>query len=169
MKRLFAWLFLAVGFAYSAFEPIELKGGSIIQGEVASWDGQKLEVKAEFGNLTFKRDQLSEKMLQKLSMASGDSKALQARIAELEATVASLRRDNAALRQQLQGSAASAPVPVSNSLSASPTTPEPRTTTSREKHTISSTGKRHNSSCRYYGSGRPCGPSDGVACKTCGG
>ena len=31
-------------------------------------------------------------------------------------------------------------------------------------YTISSTGKRHNSRCRYYGSGRPCGPTDGVAC-----
>ena len=36
---------------------------------------------------------------------------------------------------------------------------------------LSSTGKRHNSSCRYYKSskGRPCGATDGVACKTCGG
>lgn len=36
---------------------------------------------------------------------------------------------------------------------------------------LSSTGKRHNSSCRYYKSskGRPCGAKDGVACKTCGG
>jgi hypothetical protein len=36
---------------------------------------------------------------------------------------------------------------------------------------ISSTGKRHNSSCRYYGTGKckPCGPKDGVACKVCGG
>lgn len=36
---------------------------------------------------------------------------------------------------------------------------------------LSSTGKRHNASCRYYGSGkgRSCGASDGVACKVCGG
>ena len=36
---------------------------------------------------------------------------------------------------------------------------------------LSSTGKRHNSSCRYYKSakGRPCGAKDGVACKVCGG
>jgi hypothetical protein len=36
---------------------------------------------------------------------------------------------------------------------------------------LSSTGKRHNSSCRYYKSskGRPCGKNDGVACKSCGG
>lgn len=36
---------------------------------------------------------------------------------------------------------------------------------------LSSTGKRHNSSCRYYKSskGHACGPKDGVACKSCGG
>ncbi len=35
----------------------------------------------------------------------------------------------------------------------------------------SSSGKRHNSSCRYYenSKGHHCGPNDGVACKICGG
>jgi hypothetical protein len=35
----------------------------------------------------------------------------------------------------------------------------------------SSSRKRHNSKCRYYksGKGRPCGPTEGVACKICGG
>lgn len=34
-----------------------------------------------------------------------------------------------------------------------------------------SSGKRHNSSCRYFKSsnGRMCGPNDGIACKICGG
>jgi hypothetical protein len=34
-----------------------------------------------------------------------------------------------------------------------------------------SSNKRHNSSCRYYGTtkGRSCGPNDGIACKICGG
>ena len=32
-------------------------------------------------------------------------------------------------------------------------------------------GLRHNSGCRYYrnSTGKPCGPNDGKACKTCGG
>jgi cell division septum initiation protein DivIVA len=36
---------------------------------------------------------------------------------------------------------------------------------------LSSSGKRHNSNCRLYGTsrGRPCGASDGAACKLCGG
>jgi hypothetical protein len=35
----------------------------------------------------------------------------------------------------------------------------------------SSSGKRHNSSCRYYGTtkGRACSSTEGVACKVCGG
>jgi len=34
-----------------------------------------------------------------------------------------------------------------------------------------SSGRRHNASCRYYNSskGRPCGPNEGTACKVCGG
>jgi len=34
-----------------------------------------------------------------------------------------------------------------------------------------SSGKRHNSSCRYYhnSKGHPCGPNDGIPCKICGG
>jgi endonuclease YncB( thermonuclease family) len=34
-----------------------------------------------------------------------------------------------------------------------------------------SSGKRHNSSCRYFhnSKGQPCGPNDGIACKICGG
>jgi len=37
---------------------------------------------------------------------------------------------------------------------------------------ISSTGKRHNSGCRYYGKGKghlTSNPAEGVACKICGG
>lgn len=35
---------------------------------------------------------------------------------------------------------------------------------------LSKTGKRHNSSCRYYKcGGRPCSKDEGVACKVCKG
>jgi hypothetical protein len=38
------------------------------------------------------------------------------------------------------------------------------------KFTISSTGKRHNSTCRYYGKGRSVSDRKrGIACKICGG
>jgi hypothetical protein len=53
---------------------------------------------------TFKREQLSQATLQRLDILSGDPQKLAARVVELEATVESLRKDNAALRQQLQAS-----------------------------------------------------------------
>ena len=36
---------------------------------------------------------------------------------------------------------------------------------------LSTSGKRHNSKCRYYkkSKGIPCGSKDGTACKACGG
>ena len=55
--------------------------------------------------MTFRRDQLSQATIQRLELLSGDPQKLFARISELEATVESLRRDNAALRQHLRHSA----------------------------------------------------------------
>jgi hypothetical protein len=85
---------------------IELSGGSVIKGDLISWNGQQAVVRAEFGSMTFRRDQLNQATIQKLELLSGDPQKLLARISELEATVESLRKDNAALRQQLQTAAA---------------------------------------------------------------
>jgi hypothetical protein len=52
-----------------------------------SWNGQQAVVKAEFGSLTFKREQLSQATIQRLDLLSGDPQKLSARTAELEATV----------------------------------------------------------------------------------
>ena len=99
---LMALLLVSIGNTLSAPIPVELTGGSVIKGDLVSWNGQQAVVKAEFGSLTFKREQLSQATLQRLDLLSGDPQKLVARIAELEATVDSLRKDNAALRQQLQ-------------------------------------------------------------------
>jgi outer membrane murein-binding lipoprotein Lpp len=80
---------------------LELTGGSVIKGDPVSWNGQQVVVKAEFGSLTFKREHLSQATLQRLDLLSGDPQHLVSRIAELEATVNTLRKDNAALREQL--------------------------------------------------------------------
>jgi hypothetical protein len=149
---------------------IELSGGSVIKGDLISWNGQQAVLKAEFGSMTFRRDQMSQATIQKLELLSGDPQKLLERISELEATVESLRKDNAALRQQLQTTAAAPATGISREV-----TPRANSFTSSASaptglsYTISSTGKRHNSRCRYYGSGRPCGPTDGIACKICGG
>jgi hypothetical protein len=166
-------LLASIATAMSAPITLELSGGSVIKGDLVSWNGQRAVVNAEFGSTTFKRDQLSPATIQRLEFLLGDPQKLLARISELEATVESLRKDNAALRQQLQSAAAAQSVPPAatnrevghraTSFASSVSAPIDLS------YTISSTGKRHNSRCRYYGSGRPCGPTDGIACKICGG
>ena len=171
--RLILLLLASIASALSAPISLELSGGSVIKGDLISWNGQHSILKADFGAMTLRRDQLSQATIQRLELLSGDPQKLLARISELEATVESLRKDNAALRQQLQAAtAAQSPqsgagigrvaMPV-NSFTSSVSAP------TGLSYTISSTGKRHNSRCRYYGSGRPCGPTDGIPCKICGG
>jgi len=87
---------------FSAPITLELSGGSVIKGDLVSWNGEQAVVKAEFGPVTFRRDQLNQATIQRLELLSGDPQKLLARISELEATVENLRKDNAALRQQLQ-------------------------------------------------------------------
>ena len=164
----------SVATALSAPVTLELTGGSVIKGDLVSWSGQQAVVKAEVGSMTFRRDQLSQASIQRLELLSEDPQKLLERISELEATVESLRKDNAALRQQLQShTTKQSASPASamgggtersaNSFTSSVSAPTDLS------YTISSTGKRHNSRYRYYGSGRPCGPTDGIPCKICGG
>jgi hypothetical protein len=96
-KGLIALLLVSATTLLSAPITLELTGGSVIKGDLVSWNGQQAVVKAEFGSLIFKREQLSQATLQRLDLLSGDPQKLVARIAELEATLESLRKDNAAL------------------------------------------------------------------------
>ena len=95
-------LLASVATVLSAPIALELSGGSVIKGDLVSWNGEQAVVKAEFGSMTFRRDQLNQATIQRLELLSEDPQKLLARISELEATVESLRKDNAALRQQLQ-------------------------------------------------------------------
>jgi hypothetical protein len=171
--RLIVLLLAGVATGLSAPITLELNGGSVIKGDLVSWNGQQAVVKAESGSMTLRRDQLSQATIQRLELLSGDPQKLLARISELEATVESLRKDNSALRQQLQTAAAAQsppPAAVSREVAARATSfTSSVSAPTGLSYTISSTGKRHNSRCRYYGSGRPCGPADGIACNICGG
>ncbi|WAC18690.1 hypothetical protein OVA24_15780 [Luteolibacter sp. SL250] len=89
---------------------------------------------------------------------SGDA-ALRAKIAELEGALRKLQAENALLRKQL----------------AEPETAKPAEAPAKilpdGARWISTTGKRHNSSCRYFGQGkgRAGKQGEGVPCKVCGG
>ena len=154
---------------------LELKSGSKIKGELVSWDGEQATVKADFGEVKLSKAQLSQQSLSELALLSGDASALKAKITELQSTVNSLRRDNAALREQLAGAAVRPLTPPVAALmpagamgfASAPAAAAP----AGGGYWISSTGKRHNANCRYYqtSKGRPGAPGEGVACKTCGG
>jgi hypothetical protein len=170
VTALFLLLVVSAVTVFCAPITLELLSGSVIKGDLVSWNGQQAAVKAEFGSLTFKREQLSPGALQRLDLLSGDPQKLAARIVELEATVESLRKDNAALRQQLQAATAARSAPPAPTMPVRAISSTASTTAqSGLSYTISSTGKRHNSRCRYYGSGRPAGPNEGIPCKICGG
>ena len=55
--------------------------------------------------------------------------------------------------------------------SVSPLAKDPPGKVTEENHWLSSTGKRHNATCRYfkYPGGAVCGPTEGVPCRLCGG
>jgi hypothetical protein len=163
--------------AVSTAAPItlELKSGSTIKGELIKWDGEQATIKAEFGEFTLAKAQLSDKALSELAVSSGDASALKAKITELQSMIESLRRDNAALREQLAG-AVSRPVapPVAPPMPAGAmgfTSAPAAAAPASGGYWISSTGKRHNANCRYYQTsrGRPGSANEGVGCKICGG
>jgi hypothetical protein len=91
---------------------------------------------------------------------------------DLEQTVKALQADNAALREQLRTATTKPPSTTSTQNAAQvPSTFSPAVQDAPQAYWLSSTGKRHNKSCRYYGTGRgrACAPNDGVPCKLCGG
>lgn len=149
---------------------ISLLDGSRLKGRIVSMTASEVTVMSDLGTFRVPLDKLTAESRLAVSQAGKpDAEALLRRIAELEAKVSQLQQENEALRRQ----AASVPVPgyagpAARSLTPSaPSSPPPAVAAG--SHSISSTGKRHNSGCRYFGSGRSCGPNEGIACKICGG
>lgn len=101
---------------------------------------------------------------------------LQRQVATLQSENDFLRREIKALRQalSLDDPAPAAQPEVNRGTKDSAIVVPPTTTRSSQEAgywLTSSTGKRHNPRCRYYGSskGHPCKSSEGTACKVCGG
>ncbi len=144
---------------------IVLLDGSSLKGTVTSRSTTELAVRTDVGTLRIPTDQLSPASKQKIFTESPRDRT--ALIAQLEARIAALESENRELRRRLAQSPATPPA-------AAPAAPAARALTpSREpgalSYSISSSGKRHNSRCRYYNPGFPCAPTQGVACKVCGG
>lgn len=87
-----------------------------------------------------------------------------AEAAALKAENAALKRENAQMKRELEVQPKMRVLPGFEA--------EQRTQPSKGGYWLTiSTGKRHNSSCRYFQgkNGRACGPREGEACKVCGG
>jgi hypothetical protein len=151
-------------------DSFSLSDGSQIKGRIMSATASEVTVMTEFGILRLGLDKLTPESRAKVTEgAKPDVDALLKRVAELEAKVQQLQQENEALRRQALAAPTPGYRPASSSNSFTPSSSAPQQPASGAGYTISSTGKRHNSGCRYFGSGRSCGPTDGVACKICGG
>lgn len=120
----------------------------------------------DYGPIRVPLEKLSAETKTKLGISDKvDVESMRIRIRELEDLVARLREENATLRLTASSRPAATVQPATGA-GIVRTPPSADGVTYR----MSSTGKRHNSRCRYYSSkGRDCGSSDGVACKICGG
>jgi hypothetical protein len=169
-------LALFIGLCWGSPREVKLTDGSILKGEVTApqaGGSDEITVATEYGVIRVPAQKLTPESKAALGIGKAPTPAdYEIRIRNLEQRIAALEEENATLRRQLASNTAppasprpSALVPSSNAPSAAPAS----TPASSLSYTLSSTGKRHNSRCRYYGSGKPCGASDGVACKICGG
>jgi hypothetical protein len=147
---------------------VKLVSGEVMSGTVGAVKDGSLSLITEYGPVRIPLDKISPESKAKLGI-SGDTAntaALATRIRELESLVERLREENAMLRR--------AGVSPAVQPAVSRVTPDAAASTGGEGTTtgyrISSTGKRHNSRCRYYSSnGRAGTANEGVACKVCGG
>lgn len=150
---------------------LALVGGDSITGTVSGVKDGEVSVITEYGVIRVPIAKLTDDSRKKLGITAGANVAqLEKRISELEALVESLRAENAQLRRQ--------PPPTSTPTQVQPLTGgggtnkvTPSQPAQAGGYWISSTGKRHNSRCRFYGSGKGHSGSatEGVACKVCGG
>lgn len=154
---------------------LQTTSGETFKGTVSGIREGSVSLVTEFGVVRVPLEKLtaeSKKALEQASSSSsGETAELRQRVTDLEALVATLRAENAALRRQ------NVPTPATPQRLVEPgtgaTTTRSKTTAGESAggHWISNTGKRHNSRCRYYqnSQGRNGGPDEGVACKICGG
>lgn len=157
-------------FAADSVTELLLNDGSKIKGRVMSVSASEVTVMADFGVFRIELAKLTPETRAALTEANKpDSGALLRRISELEARISQLQQENEQLRRQLLTSTPAPGYRPSTGIQSLTPSGSGSTAPSGRQVTISSTGKRHNSGCRFYAGGRPCGPTDGIACKICGG
>jgi hypothetical protein len=164
------FVLLCISSSIAADTPMDigLMDGSKIKGRVVSTTASEVTVMSDLGVFRIPLEKLTIESRQAITSGSKpDVDALLKRIAELEGKVSQLQQENETLRRQ----AVATPTQAYRPSEASSLTPSGSSTkaTTAGSYSLSSTGKRHNSGCRYFGSGRSCGATEGTACKICGG
>jgi hypothetical protein len=152
--------------------------GTQVRGLVMTMTADEVTLQGSSGIYTLKRSQLtpdSQKAILKFETGD-DGETLKRKVAEQERVIAALRAENQQLRAALVQSGSTKPAPVAPAVQSSNAAPSSGSINSSAVsntggYWISSTGKRHNSSCRYYqtSKGRQGTADEGVACKICGG
>ena len=147
---------------------IKLTSGETMTGKVGGIKDESVSLMTDYGVVRIPVDKISEESRQKLNIQpESDVSKLKSRVTELEALVATLREENANLRKK-----GASGTPATPGTQATPKPEAAKTSTGDAAFTfkLSSSGKRHNSRCRYFKSaGDTCGPNDGEPCKVCGG
>lgn len=152
-------------------EPVKLSlvGGDSITGKMSGMKDGEVSLITDYGVIRVPVTKLTDDSRKKLGISADANVAqLEKRVAELEALVERLRAENAQLRRQPPPT----PTPTVQPLTGGGTNKvTPSQPVKAGGYWISTTGKRHNSRCRYYetSKGRSGSATEGVACKVCGG
>lgn len=150
---------------------IQLVDGDSLSGSVSSVKDGTVSLITEYGVVRVPVAKLTEASRKQLGITAESTAAdLQKKVAELEGLVERLRGENAELRRKL-AAAPVTPQPLVTRPEGGGAPSKVSPTPAGSKVWISSTGKSHNSSCRYYGTGKGhyANPGSGIACKICGG
>lgn len=145
---------------------LKLITGESMTGTMGDVRDGSVSLITDYGPVRVPLEKLAVETKTKLGISDkADVESLGIRIRELEDLVARLREENATLRLAASGQ----PAPTVQPATGEGIVTNPPSADGA-KYRLSSSGKRHNSRCRYYSSkGADCGASAGVACKICGG
>lgn len=150
---------------------IQLVDGDSLSGSVSSVKDGTVSLITEYGVVRVPVEKLTEDSRKQLGITAGTSVAdLQKKVAELEGLAERLRGENTDLRRKLAAVPAT-PQPLVNRPAGGTTAAKTPTEPQAAKVWISSTGKSHRNSCRYFavGKGHYANPGSGIPCKICGG
>ena len=173
ISALFALLVSLAWFA-TATEPevsITKIDGSTVEGKVISKSAKEVLLETRTGPVRISTSQLDPSSKKRLDITP-EKEISSAQYSLLEAKVAALELENQSLRKQLQE------LKASGGKSIGADGPPPASTTGVDQtksaakgtgFSLSASGKRHNSRCRFYDAAKACNQNEGTACKICGG